>query len=194
MGKTFKIGFLGLLVVGALVVVMTGAVLAQEETPMPTPKLWDGPRIGRGIVPHSGGFGHGLDGQVGLEAAAEALGMDAEELSTQIWGGKSLADLAEEKGVDLQEVQDAVIVAQEQAMKDAIQQAVENGDLDQDHADWLLEGLEKGYLGGHGFDGFGGCHGRSGFGARGSSGRFRGNSGFGRFPDVGNGITGTRGA
>src|SRR5574341_1407647 len=53
------------------------------------------------------GFGRGFCGQAGLEAAAKALGMTADELSTQLWGGRSLADLADKAGVDLQKVQDA---------------------------------------------------------------------------------------
>jgi hypothetical protein len=169
MSKTFKIGILGLLVIGALVVAMTGTALAQDETPTPAPK-----RSGWHARGH--GFGRGFGGQVGLEAAAEALGMTAEELSTELWGGKSLADVAEEAGVDLQDVRDAVEAAHERAVRDAIEQAVENGDLSREHANWLLEGLDNGYWGGRGF---GGC--RGGFRGHGGFGGFRGGTGFGGF-------------
>jgi hypothetical protein len=185
MSRIFKIGMVGLLVIGALAAVMTGSVLAQDEgeTPTPEEKPFDWHGRGRGF---DYGFSRGMGGQLGLEAAAEALGMTADELFAQLWGGKTLADLAEEKGVDLQDVQDAVRAAGEAAFRDAIQQAVEDGTLDEGHAAWLLEGLENGYLGGRGFGGFGGCHGRGGFGGRGSFGRFSGGntgfSGFGRFP------------
>ncbi|MEK7323642.1 MAG: hypothetical protein AAB217_00110 [Chloroflexota bacterium] len=117
------------------------------------------------VVAHGGG--RGLCGQAGLEAAAEALGMTADELSTQLWGGESLANLADEAGVDLQDVQDAVTAACQTATRDAIEQAVTDGSLTREHADWLLEGLDKGYWGGNsggfGFGprGFGG-HGRFG--------------------------------
>jgi hypothetical protein len=41
-------------------------------------------------------------------------------------------------------------------MKDAINQAVKDGTITQDEADWLLQGLEKGYLPGRwGRGGFG---------------------------------------
>jgi hypothetical protein len=91
-----------------------------------------------------------------LAAAAEALGMTADELSTQLWGGKTLADLADEANVDLQTVRDAVDAACKQATRDAIEQAVTDGRLSREQADWLLEGLDKGYWGsGRGF-GFGG--------------------------------------
>ena len=125
---------------------------------------------------HGGGFGRGLCGEAGLEAAAEALNMTADELSTQLWGGKTLADLADEAGVELQAVRDAVEVACEQATRDAIEQAVADGQLTREHADWLLEGLDNGYWGGHGF-GFGGRgFGHGGF--RGFGGGFRGGMGF----------------
>jgi hypothetical protein len=98
--------------------------------------------------------------------------MTADELSTQLWGGKSLADLADEASVDLQAVQDAVTAACQQATREAIEQAVTDGTITRAHADWLLEGLEAGYWGGAS-GGFGlGPHGFGGFGGR----------GFGRFP------------
>ena len=105
---------------------------------------------------HGGGFGRGLCGEAGLEAAAEALGMTADELSTQLWGGKTLADLADEAGVELQAVRDAVTAACEQSIRDAIEQAVTDGQLTREHADWLLEGLDNGYWGGGRGFGFGG--------------------------------------
>jgi hypothetical protein len=99
------------------------------------------------------------------------LGMTVDELSTQLWGGKTLADLAEEAGVDLQSIRDAAEAAQKAAQKDAIEQAVTDGKMSREKADWLLEGLDKGYWGGRdggsfGFGGrAGGRHGRGGFGA-----------------------------
>ncbi len=129
---------------------------------------------------HGGGFGRGLCGEAGLEAAAEALGMTADELSTQLWGGKTLADLADEAGVELQAVQDAMTAACEQATRDAIEQAVEDGSLTREHADWLLEGLDNGYWGGgFGFGrGFGmGRGGFQGFGLPNSNGTTTGTSG-----------------
>jgi hypothetical protein len=122
------------------------------------------------VTAHGGG--RGFCGQAGQEAAAEALGMTADELSTQLWGGRSLADLADEAGVDLQAVQEAVTAACQQATREAIEQAVTDGTITRAHADWLLEGLEAGYWGGasRGF----------GFGPRGFGGF--GGPGFGRFP------------
>jgi hypothetical protein len=193
MSKKFKIGFVGLLVIAALTAMLSGTVLAQEETPEVVPQPFGGHGFGRGSGHGFGrgsghGFGRGYGGEVGLEVIAEALGMTTDELSLQLWGGKSLADLAEEAGVDLQDLQDAVTAAQEQATRDAIEQAVEDGTLTREHADWLLQGLDNGYWGGHGCGGFGGSRGRGGLGG------FQGNTGFGRSGRFGGGSNGSSGA
>ena len=164
MSMKLRIGLVTLLVIGAFAVVTAGTAFAQGETPAtpttPTPETEGGFRMGR----H---FGRGLGGQVGMEAIAEALGMTTDELSTQLWGGKTLADLAEEKGVALEDVQAAVEAAQQEAFKEAIAQAVEDGTITQEHADWLLEGLEKGFLNRPGFG-----HRHGGFGDFGKGGFF----------------------
>jgi hypothetical protein len=162
MSKFLK--FAGMALAAAAVVALgsSATAFAQEATPAaPTAPL-----------AHRGGFGFGPNSQAALEAAAEALGMTADELSTQLWGGKTLAELADEAGVDLQVVRDAVEAAQLQAVRDAIAQAVEDGSITQAQADWLLEGLENGYWGGNGFGhGFGmGRGGMRGFSAPGSNG------------------------
>jgi hypothetical protein len=152
---------------------ISSAAFAQETTPAaPAARL-----------AHGGGFGRGLCGEAGLDAAAEALGMTADELSTQLWGGETLSSLADEAGVELEAVQDAVNAACQEAQKAAIQQAVEDGDLTQEHADWLLEGLEQGFWGsdmrgfGMGFGmGRGGFHGRGGFGFFGAPNTNNGNT------------------
>jgi hypothetical protein len=159
----------------ALAVILLGVAVvvpafAQESTPTPTPA----PKTygwGCGF-----GFGRGIGGQAGLEAAAELLGMTADELSTQLWGGRTLADLADEAGVDLQTLRDAVEAANQAAMeaavRDAIEQALEDGNITQEQADWLLEGLEQGFFPmGRGF-GFG--HGMMGGFGRGMKGNFGG--------------------
>ena len=143
----------------ALAVALLGAAvvvpaLAQEPTPTPKTYGWHG--WGRG-------FGWGLCGQAGLEAAAKALGMTADELSTQLWGGRTLAELADKAGVDLQTVRDAVEAANLAAIKDAINQAVKDGYLTQEQADWLLKGMELGFMPGGWGRGFGrGMRGRFG--------------------------------
>lgn len=94
---------------------------------------------------------------------ADQLGMTIDELAAELEAGKTVTELAEEKGVDLE-------AARIEAMKEQIQQAVEDGKISQEQADWMLQGLEQGFMpGGRGF----------GFGGRG--GHFRGFGGPGAF-------------
>ena len=83
----------------------------------------------------------------GLDAAATALGMTPDELSTEFQRGKVLSQVAIEKGIDPTAVQQAVQAATMAGPKAAIQQAVLAGQMTQDNADWLLLGLEKDYWG-----------------------------------------------
>ena len=132
---------IGLLVAG---IYGTTTVLADEDTP-PT----SSGQHGRG-EPGGSRDGRGLDGAT-LEAVAGVLDMSPDELSAALEGGKTLPELAEAAGVDMQQVFEAMQSAREASMRDQIKQGLADGTLTQDHADWLLEGLEKGYLDGHGF-------------------------------------------
>ena len=121
-------------------------VSAQEPTPEPSvPFGWHGG--GRGW----GGFGRGMFGGVRggqwtmFDTAAEALGLTPQELFAELHAGKSLDEVAEEEGVDIEAVQDAMNAARGEAMRQAIEQAVEDGKMTQEQADWILEGLEKGF-------------------------------------------------
>lgn len=116
------------------------------------------------VVLHGGGPGGGRGlGLEGLQIAAEALNMTTDELITALRSGKTLEELAEEAGVELQDVQDAIQAARATDMRERIQQSLDDGTITQEHADWLLEGLDKGFLGGKGGFGLGGPHG-PGFG------------------------------
>jgi hypothetical protein len=168
MSRTAK--YLGLAVLVLMIAALgVSSVFAQTATPPATT-----------TTPQArGGFGHGaMCGQAGLDAAAKALKMTADELKAQLWGGQTLSGLAEKAGVDIADVQSAVQAACQQAQIDAINQAVKDGRITQANADWLIEGIEKGYIGGgkggFGFGGFGmelggrggrGHHGFGGFGA-----------------------------
>ncbi len=125
----------------ALVVIgVVGAANAYAQSPS------------SGLLHGGGPGGRGL-GLEGLQIAAEALNMTTDELINELQSGKTLEEIATEAGVDLQDVQDAIQEARETQLRERIQQAVEDGAITQEHADWLLEGLEKGFLGGP--DGFG---------------------------------------
>lgn len=151
----------------ALAIVLLGAAVAmpafaQEETP--TPEAPFGCR-GRGFGLMGGSW-------TMFDTAAEALGLTPEEYFAELHAGKTLEEIAEAQGVELEAVQDAMNAARAEAMQEAIEQAVEDGRITQEQADWLLEGLEQGFFPmGRSF-GFG--HGmRGGFG-RGMKGGFGG--------------------
>jgi hypothetical protein len=112
-----------------------------------------------GVLPHGGGPGGRGLGLEGLQVAAEALNMTTDELITALRSGKTLEEIAQEAGVDFQEVQDAIQAARDTSMRERIQQALDAGTITQEHADWLLEGLDKGFLGGPDGFGPGGFHG-----------------------------------
>jgi hypothetical protein len=57
-----------------------------------------------------------------LQAAAEALGMTPAELRTELEAGKSIADVADEKGVDQQVVVDAIVADGTERLEQAIEE------------------------------------------------------------------------
>ena len=75
--------------------------------------------------PGPGGRGHGLD------AAASVLGIDAATLRSELEAGKTIADVAGDRDVDVQTVIDAIVAE----MQSHLAEAVENGRLTQEQAD-----------------------------------------------------------
>lgn len=139
------------LLLALLVVGVVGAtnVFAQSSTSTP---FHGGP---------GGGHGRGL-GTAELEAAAKVLNMTADELSTALQSGKTLEQIASDAGVDFAKVQEAIQAAHVTELRDRIQQALDDGTITQENADWLLEGLDKGFIGVPGAFGLGGPHGGPG--------------------------------
>jgi hypothetical protein len=134
-------------------------VITQEMADRMLSRLEDG--FGFGRMGRMGGRrGHWMGGFKGglpcnQEWLAEQFGMTVDELQAELEAGKTIDELAEEKGVDLD-------AARIEAMKERIQQAVEDGTISQEQADWMLQGLEQGFMpGGRGF-GFGGRGGHLG--------------------------------
>ena len=157
-------------------VIAVSAVFAQTNTPTPAPNTapgtpFGGRGMGRGFG--LGGFGFkGAGSWANFDAMAKALNLTPTQLFEGLHSGKTLDAIAKEQGVDLAKVQEAANAARIQAMKDAIAQAVKDGKMTQEQADWLLQGLDKGYTGkGQGF-GFGLGHSPMGRGGmRGQGGR-----------------------
>ena len=140
--KNKKSILIGGLLVALLVIGVIGATSAYAQSSPSTLPHGHGPGGGRGL------------GLVELQVAAKALNMTTDELITALQSGKTLEQLATEAGVDLQSVQNAIRAAHEGELRTRIKQAVSDGTMTQEKADWLLEGLDKGFLDGPGF-GFG---------------------------------------
>ena len=68
---------------------------------------------------------------VASEALTDLLGIDAEELRTQLRDGATLAEIAKAKGIDPQAVVDELVAE----VDERLDNAVENGRIDQAEAD-----------------------------------------------------------
>ncbi len=151
MTKNKKSILIGGLLVALVVTVLAGlgvsSVYAQSSSTVP---MHGGP---------GGGRGRGGD-LAWLQIAAQKLGMTTDELITALQSGKTLEQIAQDKGVDYASIQTAIQQQSQADLRTRIQQAVKDGTITQAKADWLLEGLDKGYIG-NGPDGdfLGGMHG-----------------------------------
>jgi hypothetical protein len=145
---------IGGLLAALLVVGIVGATSAYAQEPANVFQHGRGP---------GGGRGFGLD-DAELEAAATVLGMTVDEVKSALQDGKTLQDLADEAGVDIADVHAAIQAVHATAMRERIAQAVEDGTITQENADWLLEGLDKGFIGVPGAFKLGGHGHGSGFG------------------------------
>jgi hypothetical protein len=121
--------------------------------------------FGRLAMEHGiGGMGDNL-----VSVAADQLGLSLTELLTELQAGKSIAEVAEEKGVDTQTIIDAYVAE----LKADLDEAVADGDMTQTQADYALEQAQVrvvdqldeaglGRLGGHGRGRHGGMMGLPG--------------------------------
>jgi hypothetical protein len=84
--------------------------------------------------------GPGIHGgmRLGLDTAAEELGLTEGELREQLHGGATLAEIAEEEGVDVDDLVTALVTAAEEDLA----AAVEDGRLDQERAEEIAADLE----------------------------------------------------
>lgn len=128
-GKWLLVATVGVLAVG---LVGLGIVHAQGPNPERTP------RAGCPLAPQGGGMGWRWGGGM-LQTWAEALGMTPEELAAAMQDGKSVADLAAEKGLELKDLVDKALAAREAVVREA----VEAGRLTQEQADALRQQMQE---------------------------------------------------
>lgn len=136
MKSIYKTILIAVLVIGAVGLSAIGIAYAQGDDPYPR---------------------HGL---------AELLGLDRDQIHDRLQAGSTIEELAAEAGVDLEAFREEMQANRSENMRERIEQALADGEISQDQADWLLEGLEKGYLDSPFFRA--GGRGRSGAGAEGT--------------------------
>ncbi len=130
--KVAGLGIIGLAVLGGLLFGAVTAANAQTPPPVPVPPY--GPH---GMM---GGYGVMAQYREQIHAAiAEALGLTVEEFEAAIAAGKKLPQIAAEQGVALEDVWAAMRAAREAA----IQQAVADGVITQEQANWMLSRMQQ---------------------------------------------------
>lgn len=90
-------------------------------------------------MPAHGDRGPGGKGGPGLDVAAQALGMTTDELHTALDGGQTLAQVASDKGVNVQVVIDALVAS----ATNHINEEVTSGEITQAEADQKLADLSQ---------------------------------------------------
>ncbi len=129
----FKKVSVGVLVVVVLALGVAGAVFAQDPTP-PTD----------GVCPYGetcGGYGMGGFGYRGTMPTilADTLGMTSEELYAALSDGQTIAEVAEAQGVSLDDLVEALVAPHIERME----QAVADGYMTQEQADWMIEEMTE---------------------------------------------------
>ncbi len=120
-GEFLKTQLDALVSAGTITQAQEDAIIAGIEANRPALGDGDGdhgPGMGHGPMGGMGdrkpGMGHGGRGfgGGGIDAAATALGITTDELKTELVAGKTISDVATEKGVDVQTVIDAIVAEQ----------------------------------------------------------------------------------
>jgi hypothetical protein len=117
--------------------------LTEEQAEMLQWRLQQDSEFGhRGMMPKGfGGFDRGPMGEGNslISIAADQLDMSLTDLLTELQDGKSIADVASEQGVDVQDIVDAYMAQ----LQESLGGAVEDGRITQKQADWQLEQAEE---------------------------------------------------
>ncbi len=134
-----RIKVLGVLALAALLVTAFGATTALAwgpwggaPSPAAGPMGWGGRGFGFGP-------GRGFGGASLIGVVADQLDMSVTDLVEELQAGKTIAQVAQEKGVALDTLVEAVLSPQEEALK----QAVENGRVTQEWADLMLKQMRE---------------------------------------------------
>jgi ribosomal protein S20 len=119
----------GMTVAGLMVAGGATAAVAADSSPSGTQRTAASGRLAK--AKHLAGGA--------LKVAAQALGMEPKDLLTELRGGKTVADVAKEKGVALDTVEKAMV----DAATKRIDEAVANGKLDPERAATMKSKLSE---------------------------------------------------
>jgi hypothetical protein len=168
---------------------VAGFAYAQNQTP-PAPGYPYGPGMmgdndgfgrgyGHGMM---GGYGHGYEHGMHVLSGVEGMGWDdehgpmheamiavlaqaidltPEELQARHDAGETMWQIAESEGLSAEEIQELMLSAHDTALEDA----VANGQLREDQAEWMDTHMEQMWSGEYGNGGFGGHCGGGGWSA-----------------------------
>jgi hypothetical protein len=158
MKKALLIGGIAMLVLGAAGAIGVVAY-AQSSTPTPYPGFGPGMMGGRAMM---GGWGSGSYAPMHdtmLQAVAEALGMQPDELQERLANGETMWQIAEAQGLSADEFRSLM----SDARSKALEKAVADGVITQEQADWMQDHIDYMWENGFGLGG-GPCDG--GWGGR----------------------------
>jgi len=170
MKKTLLI--VAVLTISVLTLGLAGYAYAQDQTPeSPNGFGMMGNYDGHGpeMMGEAGGYGHGMmgdgygmmgwSGEEGpmhdgmVASLGDALGLSVDEIETRHDAGETIWDIAEGEGLSSAEIQDLMFASHDLALEDA----VTNGLLTQEEAEWMDSRMEEMW------DGEGGHCGRDSF-------------------------------
>lgn len=119
----------------------TSLVGAQGNTP-PGNQSGFGEGFGRGRGPQNGAgfYGDGLLHDEMITIVAGKLGLTVDALNTRLAAGETIADIASEKGMTVNEFRQMMV----DARSEAVDLAVKNGAITQAQADWMKNRTDDG--------------------------------------------------
>jgi hypothetical protein len=132
---------LTLVVAVVLIAALGTAGIAYAQTPTQTPGTGSGAGLAAGRGPRGGvgagnaAAGEGILHDYMIAAFAEKLNIPAAELETRLEQGETMAQIASSKGLTFEQLRTLMVEARTQA----IDQAVEDGKLTQEQADWMKQ-------------------------------------------------------
>lgn len=165
MKKWILISLITVAVLGVAAFAWSGTVFARNLNNNYGPYgqgMMGGYGYGQGMM---GGYGYGMMGggydtamyEYMLTGLADALNLSPEDVADRIQSGETPWQIAQAEGFTDEQIQQAMQAAHDQAL----QAAVDAGELTQEQAEWMDQHMESMWSGD--YSSFGGCHGANGW-------------------------------